>query len=70
MVKTELSIYQKHFTVENGWTTLYVKLQKALYGCLRSALLFYEKLVSYLKSILFIVNSYDTCVAKFGTGHK
>ena len=63
MVNTELSIYQNFVTVENRWTTLYVKFQKALYGCLRSALLFYEKLVSYLKSILFIINPYDTCVA-------
>jgi hypothetical protein len=47
-----------------------VKLQKALYGCLRSALLFYEKLVGDLKSQGFELNPYDPCVAnKIINGH-
>ena len=42
---------------------LYVKLNKALYGLLRSALLFYKKLVSELVEMGFELNKYDPCVA-------
>ena len=46
MLKTEPSIHRNFVTIENIWMVIYVKLQKTLYGCLRSVLLFYEKLVS------------------------
>ena len=62
-VNTEPSIYQKFFMIENGWTVLYVKLQKVLYQFLRSALLFFEKLVSDLNSIGFIINPLNTCIS-------
>ena len=42
---------------------LYVKMQKAVYGLLRSALLFYRKLVVDLKNAGFKLNLYDPCVA-------
>jgi hypothetical protein len=44
---------------------LYVKIQKAFYGLLQSALalLFYKKLVGDLKSSGFILNPYDPCDA-------
>ena len=42
---------------------LYVKLNKALYGLLRAALLFYKKLRRELKAMGFVVNPYDPCVA-------
>ena len=38
-------------------------LQKALYGCLNNALLFYEKLVGDLEAHGFEINPYDPCVA-------
>jgi hypothetical protein len=41
-----------------------VKLQKAPYGCLRSALLFYEKLFGDLTSQGFEINPYNPCMAK------
>lgn len=41
---------------------LTVRLKKALYGCLESAVLWYEKLVSFMKSIGFNVSGYDKCV--------
>jgi hypothetical protein len=64
MVKTALNIYRKYITLDaNNQPILYVKLQKALYGCLRSALLFYEKLVRDLTSQGFKINQYDPCVA-------
>jgi hypothetical protein len=40
-----------------------VRLQKALYGTLQSALLFSKKLVSTLESWGFVLNPYDRCVA-------
>ena len=43
---------------------LYVKLQKSLYGLLRSALLFYLKLATDLKNNALIINPYGSCVAK------
>jgi hypothetical protein len=64
MVKAAPNIYRKYITLDtNNQPILYVKLQKALYGCHRSALLFYEKLVRDLKSQGFEINQYDPCVA-------
>ena len=34
--------YQKFVTIEKGQKVLYVKVQKALYGVLKIALLFYK----------------------------
>ena len=42
---------------------MYVHIQKALYGCLNSALFFYEKLVGDLEAHRFEINPYDPCVA-------
>ena len=66
MVKAKPMIYQKFVTIENGWAVLYVKSQKALYGCLMSALLFYENMVADLKSRGFIIEPYDPCIANDG----
>jgi hypothetical protein len=64
MVKAAPNIYIKYIALDaNNQPILYVKLQKALYGCLRSALLFYEKLVRDLKLQVFKINQYDPCVA-------
>jgi hypothetical protein len=51
MVKTAPNIYRKFISLDKkGNSILYVKLQKALYGCLRSALLLYLKLVNDLET--------------------
>ena len=42
---------------------LYLRLQKALYGMMKSALLFYIKLVLELREMGFDINPYDPCVA-------
>jgi hypothetical protein len=64
MVKTAPDIYRKYIYVgSDNKPVLYVKLKKALYGCLRSALLFYKKLLKDLKDRGFVVNPYDPCVA-------
>ena len=44
LVKISPEVYHDFVGVENGKTVLYVALQKALYGMLKSALLFYKKL--------------------------
>jgi hypothetical protein len=49
--------------LEKGKSVLYLRLQKALYGMMKSALLFYRKLVSELREMGFTINPYDPCVA-------
>jgi len=64
MVKIDPSLYRKYVFMGKGQQPmLYVKLNKALYGLLRSALLFYKKLVSELEDMGFVLNPYDPCVA-------
>jgi hypothetical protein len=64
MVQVALNLYRKYISVERkGMAKLYAKMQKAIYGLLRSALLFYKKLVANLESIGFKLNPYDPCVA-------
>ena len=55
--------YEKYVSVENGKKVLYLQLLKALYGCLRSALLWYELYSSKLQGMGFVLNPYDTCEA-------
>ena len=50
-------------TWENGIKVLYVQLDKALYGCVQSALLWYELYSSTLVNLGFEINPYDMCVA-------
>ena len=50
-------------TIENGKKVLYVKLDKALYGCVQSALLWYELYSETLQGMGFELNPYDLCVA-------
>jgi hypothetical protein len=64
MVQVVPNLYRKYITVDRkGTAILYVKMQKALYGLLRSALLFYNKLVADLEGDGFVLNLYDLCVA-------
>ena len=48
---------------ENNKPVLYVELVKALYGTLRAALIFWQKLTSKLVEWGFTINLYDWCVA-------
>ena len=57
MVQVAPNLYRKYITGNRkGTAILYVKMQKALYGLLRSALLFYKKLVADLESNRFVLN--------------
>ena len=72
MVTIAPNIYRKYITTNaKGKPVLYVQLEKALYGMMKSALLFYQKLVADLRSIGFVLNPYDPCVAnKMINGHQ
>ena len=63
MVKTNPKLYQQYVILEKGKSVLYLRLQKALYGMMKSALLLYRKLVSELQDMGFEINPYDPCVA-------
>ena len=64
MVATAPEIYRPFVTYgKKSELVLYVKLWKALYGCLKTGLLVYEKLVGDFEGIGFKVNLYDACVA-------
>jgi hypothetical protein len=64
MVQVAPNLYRIYITFDKkGTAILYIKMQKALYGLLRSALLFYKKLVANLESDGFMLNPYDPCVA-------
>ena len=55
--------HQRFVTTENGVDTLYVRLIQALYGCVKSALLWYDLFRTNLKDMGFKLNPYDHCVA-------
>ena len=48
---------------EKGNKVLYVRLVKAIYGCVKSALLWYDLFHNTLKEIGFLLNPYDSCIA-------
>ena len=54
--------YKQFVSYERGQPILYISMNKALYGMLTLALLFYKKLRKDLKSIGFTMNPYDPCV--------
>ena len=64
MVQIDPELYPKYvITSPRGEPMLYVRILKALYGLLQSALIFYRKLRSELEDFGFEVNPYDLCVA-------
>jgi hypothetical protein len=62
MAKKDPKLCQKHLTDEKGKKALYLHLQKALYGMMKSALLFCRRLISELKEMGFEVNPYNPCI--------
>lgn len=63
LLEIDREMYEPCLTIENGEQVLYVELLKALYGTLRAARLFWEKLSAQLVEWGYIINPYDTCVA-------
>ena len=64
VAKLELAIYRKYIWHDKkGKPMLYMKLEKALYGMLQAALLFWQLLSSILVSWGFMINPYNQCMA-------
>ena len=55
--------YEQFVTNNNGRRTLFLQLKKALYGCVKSALLWYHLFHDTLQDLGFDLNPYDPCVA-------
>ena len=55
--------YKKLVRNERGKEILYLRVLKALYGCIESAFLWYETYTTVLKEMGFVLNAYDKCVA-------
>ena len=54
--------HKKIVRVENGVKLLYLRLLKALYGCMESALLWYNLYSKTLKQQRSLINPYDRCM--------
>ena len=55
--------YKEFVGMENGKRVLYLRLKKALYGCMQSAILWYDTFKGALQEMGFQINKYDRCVA-------
>jgi hypothetical protein len=55
--------YLKDVRYENGKKTLYLRILKAIYGMIESALLWYDLYSTTLKDMGFEINPYDRCTA-------
>jgi hypothetical protein len=55
--------YEALVTYEKGIKVLYVLLKKAMYGCVKSALLWYNLLVRSLRDMGFATNPYKPYMA-------
>ena len=63
MVEACPEIYKPFVEIINGKKVLYLQLLKALYGCVQSALLWYELFSSTLEKEGFVINPVEPCVA-------
>ena len=55
--------YKPFVKIENGKKVLYLRVLRAIYGCIESALLWYDLFSSTLAKMGFTINPYDRCVA-------
>ena len=55
--------YILYVKVINGQKVLYLKVLRAIYGCIKSALLWYDLFSSTLIKMGFTINPYDRCIA-------
>jgi Reverse transcriptase (RNA-dependent DNA polymerase) len=63
LLEIDQEMYLPYITFERGEKVMYVELLKALYGTIRAARLFWEKLSRKLQEWGFQCNEYDPCVA-------
>ena len=55
--------YQTHVRYESGKKVLYLRILKAIYGMIESALLWYDLFSTTLTDMGFTINPYDKCMA-------
>ena len=55
--------FRKHVTIEKGQKVLYMKVMKAICGCIRLAMLWYNLFSETLQQEGYKINPYDRCVA-------
>ena len=72
LLQIDSEMYKDYVVVERGERVMYMELLKALYGTLRAARLFWQKLSKQLIDVWgFTPNKYDNCVVnKTINGHQ
>ena len=55
--------YTEYLHIQHGKPVIYVLLEKALYGTLQAALLFWKDFSNTIQELGFVLNPYDRCVA-------
>jgi Reverse transcriptase (RNA-dependent DNA polymerase) len=71
LVEIDPKMYSTYVIMEKNEKVMYVELLKALYGTMRAARLFWDKLSCKLQEWGFQMNNYDACVAnKFVNGKQ
>jgi hypothetical protein len=63
LIEVSPETYKNRVVTEKGRKVLYLALKKALYGCVKSALLFWEDLSGKLTKQGYSLNLYNQCVA-------
>ena len=63
LLEVDEELYRPYVTREKGKLVMYVELLKALYGTMKAARLFWEKLSAQLQEWGYTINDYDQCVA-------
>eukprot|EP00957_Ditylum_brightwellii_P088508 6741259-Ditylum_brightwellii.AAC.1 len=59
LMKIKHELYYKHLRSERGKSVFYILLQRALYGNIEAALLFWENLAETFQEWGFEINPYD-----------
>ena len=62
--------YKQYVVYENGQKVLYLQVLQAIYGCIESALLWYNLFATTLQGMGYVINPYDKCVANRYIGEK
>ena len=72
LLQIDHEMYKDYIIMEKGEWVMYMELLKALYGTLRTARLFWQKLSKQLIDVWgFVPNKYDDCVVNMTIdGHQ
>lgn len=62
--------YKEFVLIEAGKMTMYLRLKKALYGTLKTAIIWYNTFTGVLKNLGFVLSDYDNCEANLETARQ